>query len=285
MKPKYDMDTMSWEKKELIIAEAIVRRAVMLQEPFMLKGSLITRQYFSNPSERDIADLDWVYLGKIQDAESADHIFSNWMTKITLMDIGDDIHFTDFRKNQFWRRIDYAMSDDFPTVNTDIAYQLADLFNEELSLDISFHLEMPVAPVPLLYHPLYGEPFVIPYTPPLSLQIAWKLHQTIVRPRFKDLKDLYSLLQHDEFTECAFNETLLALSHEWRRDHYIYPERVKNLMKGEFQWLYNEIKNDYLWKHQKNNCIQAFQEFTESFSAVLKQAGFCEHTFRELYKQ
>lgn len=281
---KYDLEHMGWEKKELIVSEAIVRRAALLPDPFMLKGSMITRQYFTEPMERNVADLDWVYLGEIEDAESANQIFSDWMTKITLMDVKDDILFTDFRKNQFWRRIDYAMSDDFPTINTDIEYQFGDI-TEELSVDISFHLEMPVKPVPLLYKPLYGEPFKVNFTPPLSVQIAWKLHQTVMRPRFKDLTDLFHLLQHPYYTQAACNDTLLVLKQEWTRDHYINPEQMRNLLKGDLDWIYKKIEADYDWRHQNDRTFLSFKSFSSKLSAVLKKAGFCEDLFYELYEK
>ena len=38
--------------------EAFMKRASELDMPFMVKGSIITRQYFPNPEMRKVADLD-----------------------------------------------------------------------------------------------------------------------------------------------------------------------------------------------------------------------------------
>lgn len=278
-------------KRDLFACEVFLRRAALLNYPFMLKGSLVTRQYFDNPKERDVADMDWVYLEKIESPEQADEIFSDWMTKITTMDFEDAVCFQDFRENRFWRMIDYAMADDFPTVNTDIDYTLngggifgiSNIFRSDvtdcLCVDISFNLDMDIKPIPLLYHPLCGEPFTIPYTPPLSLQVAWKLHQTVVRPRLKDLKDLHLLLQHKSYDETALQQTLEALMKEWKRDNYINPLQMENLFFGNIHDI-DRFFSKYDYSPSERN---EFKIFIRQFVAVMRQAGINKITYREKF--
>lgn len=272
-------------KRYLFACEAFLRRAALLKYPFMLKGSMITRQYLYNPEERDVADMDWVYLEKIENQNQADNIFSDWVTKITTMNFEDDAIFQDFRKNQFWRMIDYAMADDFPTVNTDIDYMLKGYTLEGnniidyLCVDISFNLDMDIKPIPLLYRPLYGESFTIPYTPPLSLQVAWKLHQTVVRPRYKDLKDLYMLLQHKSYDEIALQETLQSLMKEWKRDNYINPLQMENLFFGNIHDI-DRFFDKYEYTPTQQN---EFKIFIKEFIKVMKQAGINKTTYREKF--
>ena len=61
--------------------------------------------------------FDWVYLNDLQNAEDAKIKFDEWLINITKTNKNDGVKFRSFRENAFWRMIDYAMSDDFPTVN------------------------------------------------------------------------------------------------------------------------------------------------------------------------
>jgi hypothetical protein len=56
---------------------------------------------------------------------------------VTELDLDDGVMFRSFRENAFWRYIDYAMADDFPTVNTDIAYCFKNEWGEETSEGLS----------------------------------------------------------------------------------------------------------------------------------------------------
>ncbi len=94
--------------------------------------------------------------------------------------------------------IDYAMADDFPTVNTDLRALVKEQW-VDLQVDVSFNLPIEPGPVPILYRTFTDDTIYPPYTCPISLQIAWKLHQTLVRPRYKDIFDLIILLQNPEF--------------------------------------------------------------------------------------
>lgn len=104
----------------MLAYEAFLRRASRVNLPFMLKGSYVTRQYFMNPEERIPNDLDWVYLHPIAHIEEARSIFDDWVIKVTEMYERDGVQFQSFKENAFWRMLDYAMADDFPTINTDL---------------------------------------------------------------------------------------------------------------------------------------------------------------------
>ncbi len=208
---------MTLEEKQLIAFEGFLRRTAEINAPFMLKGSLLTRQYFDNPNMRIAQDLDFVYLEVLDEVEVSKNVFSDWTTKVTETTLFDKLTFDSFQKNAFWRSIDYAMSEDFPTVNTDL---ICHLEGEEidLDLDISFNLDIDFPPEPLIYRPLFGEPFLLKYTCPYALQVSWKLHQTIVRPRLKDIFDLILLLKHEKFNAEERLKILSALKKECDKD-------------------------------------------------------------------
>lgn len=279
MIPKIDLENMNWNKIELVVAEALLRRASLLNQPFMLKGSMVTRQYFQNPEERDIADMDWVYMDSIDHVEKANNLFTKWMIEITNMFLDDDVIFQDFNENIFWRRIDYAMSDDFPTVNTEIYYKVGKGYDyeDQLHVDISFNLDFDVKPIPLMYYPMYGEPFLVPYTPPLSLQVAWKLHQSIIRPRFKDLLDLKYLFQHPDYDNNAVQQTMKSLVNEWRRDNFVNRDRLKGLLYGDLGSVYEGIA-----EYDKSITKKQFDTFAKEFIEIMRKAGLTERLYMQL---
>jgi hypothetical protein len=199
---------------KLLAYEAFIRRASEVGLPFMLKGSYVTRQYFADPALRTPHDLDWVYLLPIGSAEEAERLFTEWATLATELPAHDGVRFRSFRENAFWRILDYAMADDFPTTNTDLVCWVNGQEFDRFSLDISFNLPLGIPSEPLWYQPVQGAPFLVPHATPLALQVAWKLHQTLVRPRFKDLFDLLHLLKHPSFTPAVRQQTLAALASE-----------------------------------------------------------------------
>lgn len=225
------------EAKDLLAMEAFLRRWAELcktmELPLMLKGSLVTRQFLHNVVYRRPMDIDCVYTEKIENAEEASEKFSKVIDMITAVDLDDGVTFQRFRENAFWRGIDYAMPDDFPTVNTDIDCTLNGKVEWSLSLDISFNLEIP-APVPLEYIPVLGKSFVLPSTVPLYLQVAWKLHQTVVRPRAKDLSDLCQILVVHPLNEEELALTLDAFIGECNLDKEAKPEVIQQIFTGKF---------------------------------------------------
>lgn len=244
------METKSRQSLKMIAHEAFIKRAAEIYLPFMLKGSYVTRQYFPKNINRIPADLDWVYLKDLTNEVTAQEKFTEWVTLITELDLQDEVKFISFKENAFWRMIDYAMADDFPTVNTDLICWIQGV-EIEFNLDISFNLEVEQAPVPLLYNPIEGEPFVIPYTVPISLQVAWKIHQTLVRPRFKDLFDLTYLVQHSDFDLENLQFTMQALVNECYVDN-IDLNKLNYFLSYDFNSLFplDLIEGNWnLWRH------------------------------------
>lgn len=207
---------------QMLANEGFIRRAAQLDMPFMLKGSYVTRQYMKDPEDRFANDLDWVYLGEVDDVEDATRTFNTWAKAVTEIDLDDGIRFRSFSEDAFWRMIDYAMADDFPTINTDLLCYVQGQEFKIYSMDLSFNLDVDPGPVPLFYQPMKGEPFTIPYTCPLALQIAWKLHQTIVNTRAKDIFDLICLLSSPLFDAKTREQAVQALVNECYADRVNY---------------------------------------------------------------
>ena len=287
----------------MLAYESFIRRAAEFNLPFMLKGSYVTRQYFADPADRLPNDLDWVYLNDLQNAEDAKIKFDEWLINITETNKNDGVKFRSFRENSFWRMIDYAMSDDFPTVNTDLlCWVNGEVFNS-FALDISFNLDVDVPPVPLLYKPLRGEPFTAPQTVPLSLQIAWKIHQTLVRPRFKDIFDLTHLLRHPNFDDSMLSQTLQTLVNECAADNTDI-NRLKWLISGDLKSLFSNFTINYTWDCWRHDVKFKYNEqivydraanitnadntpselpiFIEEFTTSLNYAGFNQTTLENL---
>ena len=106
--------------QRLIACDAFMRRAAQVPHPLILKGSYLTRQYFPDPAQRLFADLDFVLQPHYDDIQAATRLLSQWMQAVTTFHYPDDgVTFAPFAENTFWRNVDYAMSDDFHTVNTD----------------------------------------------------------------------------------------------------------------------------------------------------------------------
>ncbi len=289
--------------QRMLAHEGFLRRAAALDLPFMLKGSYVTRQYMDNPDERIPGDLDWVYLGHLPDGEEVESRFNAWAIAVTDEVMHDGIEFKPFRNNAFWRMVDYAMDDDFPTVNTDIECNVDGTAFYDFSLDVSFNLPVEVPPVPLLYKPLRGEPFILPYTVPLALQVSWKLHQTLVRPRFKDMFDLIYLLRHPDFDNIALAQAIQALVNECAADK-VDLKRLGSLLDGDAallfpgysmkeQWSYWRHKKELRYTNQKYyesaalitdpaQLPELLPSFLEQFNTALSQAGLGRHLMNTL---
>jgi hypothetical protein len=237
---------------EILGYEAFLRRASELDLPFMLKGSYVTRQYFTDPTDRIPQDLDWVYMQPIGSGDEARQLFGAWATLVTERQLGDGVVFRSFQEDAFWRMIDYAMADDFPTVNTDLQFEVAGHGTDFLRVDISFNLPLDVPSEPLIYRPLQGEPFLLSHTTPLALQVAWKLHQTLVRPRFKDLFDLLHLLRHPDFTPAVRQQALDALHKECHADR-TNPSRLLLLLAGNLAPLFADAPVTTVWQAWRHN--------------------------------
>ncbi|NUN99435.1 MAG: nucleotidyl transferase AbiEii/AbiGii toxin family protein [Saprospiraceae bacterium] len=299
------MEIKDYVYREMLAYEAFIRRASQINLPFMLKGSYVTRQYFQNPNDRIPGDLDWVYMDTLEDESTARQKFDEWATLVTELALDDNVTYISFKQNAFWRRIDYAMADDFPTINTDLACWVG---TEKLNfgLDISFNLDIEQPPVPLMYHPLEGAPFLVPNTVPISLQVSWKIHQTLVRPRFKDLFDLIHLVQYPTFDKDNLDRALQALINECSADN-VDLSKLKCFLNYEISELFPDNSIDETWEFWRHDVDRKnygrilyhdsakhltdvdklpieLSEFLEVFKMNLENAGFGMHLFDNLPK-
>lgn len=279
---------------EIVAYEAFLRRAAELDFPVMLKGSYITRQYFADPEDRIPNDLDWLYLNRLEDPVEIRSKLDEWMIQVTGVEKDDGVRYWNFRDYAFWRMVDYAMADDFPTVNTDVKCTVAGKDLKYLHVDVSFNLSIDIAPVPLLYKPFLGEPFIVPQTVPLPLQVSWKLHQSLVRLRFKDIFDLIHLVKHPSFTSDLLQVTFEALLKECSADE-VDPTTLHYLLSGELDKLFpgNYFQREWTeWRHEPRYLETALvitdpdklppdlQRFMELFCEAMDTAGV-KHYARE----
>ena len=299
----YKMQSNNYQILQMKAHEAFIRRASKIELPFMLKGSYVTRQYFPDPNDRIPADLDWVYLDPITDEKSASEKFNEWATRVTELQMDDNVKFVSFKENEFWRRIDYAMADDFPTVNTDLQC-IVDGEQVDFDLDVSFNLDVEEPPVSLMYKSMPGDPFLIRYTAPIALQVSWKIHQTLVRPRFKDLFDLLHLVQHPSFDKDKLDKAMQALINECYADN-VDLVKLSYFLNFEIEKLFpvNSIEEAWnVWRHNVNiiryNPLVEFErghfstnvsklpgsliDFLEQFKERLQRAGLGTHLLENL---
>lgn len=235
----------------LLAFEGFIKRSVELNEKFILKGSLITRQYFKDKEWREVLDLDYVYGEFIEEDTIARDTFSSWVTKVTEKEVDDNITYQSFKENDFWRGIDYAMNDDFPTTNTDLTCTIDNYEIPVVSLDISWNLPLEQEAIPLKYITVNGEEILIPYTVPLETQIAWKLHQSIVRPRAKDFIDIMLLLESNILSTEQIKLIAAIYSNECIKDK-ISPQRIYRYIDGEV--------SDFL-KKNRNQLDESFNGY------------------------
>jgi hypothetical protein len=296
------MEMSPQKQLQMLAYEAFIRRAARVKGPFMLKGSYVTRQYFADPALRLPNDLDWVCTQRIASMEEANTLFNDWVTAVTEWPEDDGVAFISFTENAFWRRIDYAMDDDFPTVNTDLVCWIDGEKFDWFSLDISFNLDVEVPPVPLLYQPLRGGTFLVPSTVPLALQVSWKLHQTLVRPRFKDLFDLTHLLVYPGFGPTVREQALQALVNECSADR-VDTGLMQWFLTGNMQPLFREINVTRAWEYWRfgtgNGSTYDYSEgadqltdadalperlvdFLNAFRVALAAAGFSPEVLAQL---
>lgn len=223
------------EYLDMVSFEAFLRRAAKFNLPFMLKGSILTRQFFSNKENRRVRDIDYLYFGEVKDdVDFMTRELSDWVEAVTSLSIADNVVYRPFSENKFWRAIDYAMNDDFPTTNTDLYCTVKNTVNPIIGLDVSWGLPLNIPPESIIYKPLEGEPFEIKYTAPLSLQISWKLHQCVVRPRLKDIIDVCYLLKDTDISKKRIVITVQEFIKECQKDK-IDSERIFCFIDGSLR--------------------------------------------------
>lgn len=281
---------MEHNTKLLIAIEGFLRNTTNIDAPFMAKGSIVTRQFFPKLTMRHVQDLDWVYLEKIDEVVLAGNIFSDWLIKVTESKEDERVWFRSFRDNNFWRMVDYAMDDDFPTTNTDLYCIINDKVEVDcLGLDISFNLDIDFPPEEMIYKPYHGAPFKLKNVCPYCLQVSWKLHQLLARPRLKDIFDLIYLLKHERFGIDEQEKIIYALKKECKRDgievgklvQYIDGEAISDQENKQIVLKNNLLRNTFYNKGNSNSNILSeidYKNFTdkmhfpyEKYSSILKE--------------
>ena len=263
--------------------EGLIRRSAQSHQyfPFMLKGSFLTRQYFPSHIERKPQDLDWICLEPLADRHDAKNHLKDWIHYLTTVELNDGIRYTSFSKDNFWWELDYVMSEDFPTVSTHISAWV-DGQKIELEIDVSFNLEIHDLYENLTFHPLLGHNFKLTQTPPLATQIAWKLHQCMVNPRYKDIFDLTYLLRHaffqDIFAQLSAVKTLKA---ECKRDRILISDHL-----SASKLILPEARRTLAqhWQHERQgfnftdlkNIPESFENFWNHFTQALIDTEFLE---------
>ncbi len=293
--------------------ESFIRRASMVGDKnFMLKGSYVTRQYFSDVKERIPADLDFVCLAKIDDKAQGEQILGDWVQKITKTYCDDGVYFVAFNENRFWRRIEYAMHDDFPTVMTDVVCYI-DGKQVELFIEVSLNLD--IYDSQMMNYKTVIDEFIYPACAPLPYQIAWKIHQCLVRPRVKDIADLTFLARmlYDHQSQ----NVLEILCQECQRDN-IGVDKIIKFFEYQANDLFfgnDELKSPSLlqkmttyfkqkdmpdqyqkeqlwWQTQRAKLLpsfptlpESFEKFYQNFCHSMKNAGFDKQSVSEKIKQ
>lgn len=279
------------DEKRLYALEALLKRISLIPMPFVLKGSLLTRQYLNDRDVRDAQDIDFLYAGEVYDGEEAYEKFTDWLIQATEMNLNDGVVFESFRNAPDWEEFSYGMADDFPTTNAEIAYQFKDETGKlsryyYLDLDVSFNFEMTIQPIPLEYTSEFFGNFHLPHTTPLSIQVAWKLHQMIVRPRFKDLYDLKYLLSHPAYDNQALQETLQEIVTECSFDRYITNSDIKRVLVSDLYELYPSLRwdSDLLKYANKSEPETYFKEFATELRKIMDSVGINQTAFDNLPK-
>lgn len=184
---------------KVLLYEAFLIRTTFVDKEFVLKGSLLTRQEIEDKTDRAPGDLDFLYLGKEKDPDKVGVIFTEWLEEVMYIGVDDFCGFQ-MDGDHFWWGIDYAMDDDFPTTGTSITGHFHH-HHEDINIDITWNLPSNFEPISKMYTTESGDKFLLKKSIPVPVQIAWKLHQTIIRPRSKDLIDIVLLLRANKLNK------------------------------------------------------------------------------------
>lgn len=265
------------DQLKVLAYEGLIRRFAYSYRyfPFMLKGSFLTRQYFPPHIQRILIDLDWICLKPLADTNRVQSHLNEWMHYLTTVQLDDGIRYQHFAVDSYWWELDYVMSEDFPTVCTAFDAWVNDQ-KVLIEIDVSFNLDVKDIQFDLDYQPFEGKSFKLAQTPSLATQIAWKLHQCMVNPRYKDIFDLTWLLQSPKFvqsldtkvmtieileTECQKDQ--ITLSKYLGKDKLILAEARRNLAES---WA---TEKQYFNFTESTYIAQKFEDFWNQFTYAL----------------
>lgn len=282
-----DLKKISDEDRILVVIEALLRRIALVKQPFMLIGGLLTRQYLKDRTIQPVRALDLFYMERIFHRDHAYQTFTKWLIEVTELDLGDGVAFRSFRQHPIWREFEDPMID--PFLETQIGYRFINgevNRYQEIPLNVSFNETIIVEPVSLNYQPVFGQPFTFPYVFSLSAQVALKLYQIIISPKFKALYELRYLLSHPSYDNHAFDDTLQILVDQCCLSSIVTNDRIRQLLVNDFSHLYSSLQNDFYLRicagYKKPK--KYYMEFAKDLRAVMNQVGLNEQVYDRLPK-
>lgn len=254
--------------------EAFLRRASFVGGEFLLKGSFVTREYFHSPKMRYPKDLDFVYLDTQTHAQSIEQKLSKWVYAVTSFNAYDGAVFDHFCQNSSWGLADYDdVCEDFQTLSTQIQCTIFDT-TLSLDLDISIHLSFYGDTVPLSIHTL-NDTLYFHHTIPITTQIAWKLHQSLLFTRLKDVYDLVYLLdyvQNDKDRKTVMH----ALLHDLKTTKYFDINKIGNFFKQPAHAVLENL-NDQI-RYDRHSTLD------EQYAQILPYCPHCPDHLKKLLR-
>jgi hypothetical protein len=149
--------------------------------------------------------------------------------------------------------------DDFSTLRATVAHA-----GESYMLDFAVNLCLYEQPVSSLYEPVRGIPFTLPYAASMEVQVAWKLHQCLIRTRAKDLVDLIYMLGDIELADekCLYAvlKTALGECHESAQSD-ILVGRLRSLLALDTGFIHDQMT--------KSKDLAYFRRHAENFRSFL----------------
>lgn len=278
------------EEKKLYFIEAFLKRSSIVKGPFSLKGDLLTRQYLKDMNKRVVRDIDFLCTERIEKEEEAHRIFSEWINKSIKINLNDGIKFDVFEEYDDWENFsyDYDSGTDFEPVNEKITGRYNDENGREkefsFRINISFNFETTSNGISLEYKSDFFDDIYLEKTIELEIQAAWKLYQTIVRPRLKDIVDLCYLIENKEFTEESVEKTLKEVKNECDQLN-LNKNAAKKIILGNLSKIYTnrEFFHDYDFENYAGDKNEFFEQHARRLRKIMNEKGFTQEKFDEIF--
>lgn len=271
--------------------EEILRTISKMKLPFMLKGSLLHAKYYPDPIKRleQMDDIDFVYLKPIDQPRGNECNFRKVFTPYMQMII-DEMKKKEYHCNGYSVEfccdeegnyeaadgylVDYKMEDDFLTAGLSFAFLEGASGWNDYDIEITMNLPLYYKPVSVMYQPLTGEPFEIPYATLPEVQVAWKLHQCLVRPRGKDIVDLIYMLQGIDWTQeehlTCMLKTLVGECMLAEEDQENLMDQLKQLLSSNCAYfLIHKLNRDRFLKADFRRTVQDYKDLIIPFPRSL----------------
>lgn len=288
MSEKIEIEKLDFDNKKLYFMEAFLKRLALVEGPFALKGSLLTRQYLEDESIRKAQDMDFLCTKKIDDKEDAYNLFSEWLNEATKINFEDGVIFSPFEDYTDWVDFSYETFDDFETVNTEVEGKYIDKEGKgshfSINIDISFDFQTTAEIVPLTYKSEFFGDIPLKKTIPLPIQIAWKLHQTIISPRFKDIVDLCYLIENPLYKKEDVETTLREV--KWECDLlHLNQNAPKLVLIGDLSRvkIRSTSYNGTVLGKSKEECVELIKNYKIRLRKAMDDKGFNQEIFYKIF--